>query len=437
MTDARRSLLVLLVAGLGVFMVFLDTQVLFVAFGDIRQSFPDVSATSLSWVLSGYTLVFAALLVPSGRLADRWGRKRVFLGGLTAFTVASVLCGLAPSAPALIVARLLQAAGAAALTPASLALVLRATPRERIPDRRRHLGVDGRRGGRGRADHRRPAHRRRRMAVGVLPQRARSASLAVLAGRRMLDESREADAGRLPRPRRERPPGRRRGGGVARARPERQLGMGRPPHGRRHRRRRRARRRLRRPLAPPPRARPSTWRCSASPGSAGATWRWPSSRCRSPPCSSPTSRSSRRCGAGASSRPEWPSPPARRSCCCSPAGSAGWPPGSGHAPLIIPGGLLYAAGGVLLIATVESTPNYATSMLPAWVLTGFGVALDDAAAVERLRAGAAVRPLRPRFGGQPDHPPARRHVRRGVGDLVHRRRDRGRRPRPLPPTRGG
>src|SRR5262245_18085621 len=121
MTDARRSLLVLLVAGLGVFMVFLDTQVLFVAFGDIRQSFPDVSATSMSWVLSGYTLVVAALLVPSGRLADRWGRKRVFLGGLVAFTVASVLCGLAPSARALVVARLLQAAGAAALTPSSLA----------------------------------------------------------------------------------------------------------------------------------------------------------------------------------------------------------------------------------------------------------------------------------------------------------------------------
>ena len=72
--------LALLVAGLGIFMVFLDTQILFVAFGDIEASFPDVSTTTMSWVLSGYTLVFAALLVPAGRLADRWGRKSVFLG---------------------------------------------------------------------------------------------------------------------------------------------------------------------------------------------------------------------------------------------------------------------------------------------------------------------------------------------------------------------
>ena len=123
----------LIVAGLGIFMVFLDTQVLFVAFGDIRRSFPDVSANAMSWVLSVYTLVFAALLVPLGRLADRWGRRRVFLSGLAVFTVASALCGLAPTAGTLIVGRIAQAAGAAAITPSSLALVLRATPRERVP----------------------------------------------------------------------------------------------------------------------------------------------------------------------------------------------------------------------------------------------------------------------------------------------------------------
>ena len=89
---------VLLVAGLGIFMVFLDTQVLFVAFGDIQASFPEISTTTMSWVLSGYTLVFAALLVPAGRLADRWGRKAMFLGGLALFTAASALCGLAPTA---------------------------------------------------------------------------------------------------------------------------------------------------------------------------------------------------------------------------------------------------------------------------------------------------------------------------------------------------
>ena len=96
--DVARAQRALLVAGLGIFMVFLDTQILFVAFNDIRASFPDVSTTAMSWVLSGYTLVFAALLVPAGRLADRWGRKSVFLWGLALFTIASAACGLAPTA---------------------------------------------------------------------------------------------------------------------------------------------------------------------------------------------------------------------------------------------------------------------------------------------------------------------------------------------------
>lgn len=130
MTTATR---VLFVAGLGIFMVFLDTQVLFVAFGDIQSSFPEIGTTTMSWVLSGYTLVFAALLVPAGRLADRWGRRAMFIGGLALFTVASALCGFAPSAAMLIAARVLQAVGAAAVTPASLALVLRATAPERVP----------------------------------------------------------------------------------------------------------------------------------------------------------------------------------------------------------------------------------------------------------------------------------------------------------------
>src|SRR4029077_16725228 len=100
-----------------IFMVFLDTQILFVAFHDIEQSFAGVSTNAMSWVLSGYTLAFAALLVPAGRLADRWGRKAMFLGGLPLFTTASALCGLAPSAGFLIAARIVQAVGAAAVTP--------------------------------------------------------------------------------------------------------------------------------------------------------------------------------------------------------------------------------------------------------------------------------------------------------------------------------
>lgn len=124
---------VLGIASLAAFMVFLDTQVLFVAFEDIRASFPDVSFATMSWTLSAYTIALAAALVPAGRLADRFGRKRTFLVGLVAFTLASALCAVATS-PALLVAfRVVQALGAAALVPASLAVVLSVFPSEKVP----------------------------------------------------------------------------------------------------------------------------------------------------------------------------------------------------------------------------------------------------------------------------------------------------------------
>lgn len=121
------------VAGLAAFMVFLDTQVLFVAFPDIRASFATVSYATLSWTLTAYTVALAATLVPAGRLADRWGRRRMFIVGLVGFTVASALCALAPNPAALIGFRVLQAVGAAALVPSSLALVLSVFPPARVP----------------------------------------------------------------------------------------------------------------------------------------------------------------------------------------------------------------------------------------------------------------------------------------------------------------
>ncbi len=124
---------VLGVGRLAAFMVFLDAQVLFVAFDDIRSSFPSVSFTTMSWTLSAYTIALAAALVPSGRMADRFGRRRVFLLGLVAFTLASVLCAFAPTAGLLVVFRVVQALGAAALVPASLALVLSVFPTARVP----------------------------------------------------------------------------------------------------------------------------------------------------------------------------------------------------------------------------------------------------------------------------------------------------------------
>ncbi len=119
---------ILAVTSLAVFAVMLDALVLFVAFPAIELSFSAVSSAQLSWVLNGYTIVYGALLVPAGRFADRLGRKRVFLAGATLFTLASVLCGLAPTPALLIAARVLQAVGGAMLTPTSLALTLAAFP---------------------------------------------------------------------------------------------------------------------------------------------------------------------------------------------------------------------------------------------------------------------------------------------------------------------
>ena len=125
--------IVLVATGLSVFAVFLDTTILYVAFPSISATFDDVSPAGLSWVLNAYTITFAAVLIPAGRLADRIGRRKTFLGAVVLFTVASMLCGLAPSIEILIIARLAQAIGAAAMVPASLALVLQSFTKAKMP----------------------------------------------------------------------------------------------------------------------------------------------------------------------------------------------------------------------------------------------------------------------------------------------------------------
>ena len=112
------------ISSLGVFIAFVDATIVNIAFPDIQRSFPEAGISTLSWVLSGYNIVFAAFLVAAGRLADLVGRKRTFVWGLALFTLASGLCAAAPSAEALIAARLVQALGAAVLIPSSLGLVL-------------------------------------------------------------------------------------------------------------------------------------------------------------------------------------------------------------------------------------------------------------------------------------------------------------------------
>ena len=117
---------VLLVSSLGVFMAFIDATIVNVAFPDIRKSFPSASLGSLSWILNSYNVVFAAFLVPAGRISDLVGRRRTFTFGVAVFTLASAACAIAPSLGFLVGARVVQAVGAAAMVPASLALVLHA-----------------------------------------------------------------------------------------------------------------------------------------------------------------------------------------------------------------------------------------------------------------------------------------------------------------------
>ncbi|HEX8854817.1 MAG TPA: DHA2 family efflux MFS transporter permease subunit [Thermoleophilaceae bacterium] len=122
---------VLMVTAAAVFMGFLDVTIVNIAFPDIRGDFNGDSLSSLSWILNAYNVVFAALLIPAGRLADRLGRKRLFMSGLAVFGVASLLCAVAPSVPFLVGARVVQAAGGALLVPASLGLLLPEFPIEK------------------------------------------------------------------------------------------------------------------------------------------------------------------------------------------------------------------------------------------------------------------------------------------------------------------
>ena len=127
--DLSRAYRVLSLTAIATFLVSLDTSIVVVAKGTIQADLGHPNL--LTWVFSGYSIAYAAGLLTAGRFADVNGRKRSFLRGLAIFSLGSVLCGLAPSAHLLIVARLIQAMGGAQLTPASLALVLPEFPVEK------------------------------------------------------------------------------------------------------------------------------------------------------------------------------------------------------------------------------------------------------------------------------------------------------------------
>ncbi len=121
---------ILMITSVGLFMASLDLFIVNLAFPSISADFGDASISSLSWVLNAYAIVYAALLVPAGRMADRIGRKRVFLAGLLLFAIASAFCAVAPSVPFLVGARIAQATGGSMMLPATLGLILPAFPPE-------------------------------------------------------------------------------------------------------------------------------------------------------------------------------------------------------------------------------------------------------------------------------------------------------------------
>lgn len=127
--DSRRVLLIVCAAS---FLTFLDVSVVNIAFPSIAAAFPGTPEAALTWVVSGYSVTFAAGLAPAGRLADVFGRGRLFLAGLIGFVLTSLACALAPTAELLIAARLLQGVTAAIVVPASVGLLLGVvTPEQR------------------------------------------------------------------------------------------------------------------------------------------------------------------------------------------------------------------------------------------------------------------------------------------------------------------
>ena len=122
MEHGRRRWWVLLITCVPLFMMMLDVTIVNIALPHIMSAF-NTGISSVEWVLNAYVLAFAVLLITLGKLGDLYGRKLLFLGGLGLFTIASLACGLAPNITALIVARVFQAMGGAAMMPATLSIL--------------------------------------------------------------------------------------------------------------------------------------------------------------------------------------------------------------------------------------------------------------------------------------------------------------------------
>ncbi|MFF3210958.1 MFS transporter [Streptomyces sp. NPDC002886] len=135
---ARRRWTVLAVCALSMFLIGVDTTIVNVGLPAIGRGL-GVGTRGLEWVVDAYTLVLAGLLITSGALADRFGRRRVFRCGLVVFALASLACALAPSLGLLVAARAVQGVGASMLSPVALAIVVNAMPDPR--ERARAIGI--------------------------------------------------------------------------------------------------------------------------------------------------------------------------------------------------------------------------------------------------------------------------------------------------------
>jgi EmrB/QacA subfamily drug resistance transporter len=129
--SSRLRLILLVVSG-AAFLDFLDVTAVNLAFSDMQEDLGQAEVTDLAWVITGYSVLFAALLAPGGRLADVLGRRKVFVFGASLFTIASLASALAPTLAVLVAARVVQGAAAALTLPAGLGIVLAESP----PDRR-------------------------------------------------------------------------------------------------------------------------------------------------------------------------------------------------------------------------------------------------------------------------------------------------------------
>ncbi|HZM76552.1 MAG TPA: MFS transporter [Candidatus Limnocylindrales bacterium] len=121
------------VVGTAIFLTILDLFIVNTALPAVAAEFPQTPVAHLSWVLTIYAIVFAAVLVPAGKFGDLYGRRRFFIGGMVVFVLGSVIASLAPNPALLLAGRAVQAVGAASITPNSLAALLPVFPPQRRP----------------------------------------------------------------------------------------------------------------------------------------------------------------------------------------------------------------------------------------------------------------------------------------------------------------